>query len=151
MPAPENNGERGGSDSPPPATLLDALWGVFAELPGLVSDRVQLLSLELRRAGQALARIVGLLVAAAILAATAWLALWGAVAGGLSALGMHWGLALLAVLLINLAGAALAVARMRELAGRLRLPATLRHLTLRPDPPSPPEEAAHGAREAPAV
>lgn len=151
MPAPQNNGERGGGDSPPPATLMDALWGVFAELPGLVSDRVQLLSLELRRAGQALARIVGLLVAAAILGATAWVALWGAVAGGLSALGMHWALALLAVLLINLAGAALAVARMRELAGRLRLPATLRHLTLRPDPPSPSEETAHGAREAPAI
>lgn len=151
MPAPEDGSEPGGGEAPPPATLLDALWGVFAELPGLVSDRVRLLSLELRRAGQALARIVGLLVAAAILGATAWMALWGAVAGGLSALGMHWALALLAVLLINLAGAALVVARMRDLAGRLRLPATLRHLTPRPEPPSPPEEAAHGARQAPAV
>jgi hypothetical protein len=151
MPAPEDGSEPGGGESPPPATLLDALWGVFAELPGLVSDRVQLLSLELRRAGQVLARVVGLLVAAAILGATAWMALWGAVAGGLSALGMHWALALLAVLLINLAAAALVVARMRDLAGRLGLPATLRHLTLRPEPPSPPEEAAHGARQAPAV
>jgi hypothetical protein len=154
MPPPENSSEPGGRESPPPATLVDALMGVLAELPGLLSDRVQLLSLELRRAGLALARIVLLLVATAILGVTAWVALWGAVVGGLSALGMHWALALLAVLLINLAAAALAVARMRALAGRLGLPATLRHLTLRTEPPSSPEEAAHGAtqpREAPAV
>lgn len=155
MQAPENNNsDPGRGQAPPPATLLESFLGVLAELPGLFSDRVQLLSLELRRAGQALARIVLLLVATAILGVTAWVALWGAVVGGLSALGLHWALALLAVLLINLAAAALAMARMRELAGRLGLPATLRHLTLRTEPPSSPEEAAHGAtqpREAPAV
>lgn len=155
MPTPANHGsEPGGGASPPPAALLDALLGVFAELPGLLGDRVQLLSLELRRAGLALARIVLLLVATTILGVTAWVALWGAMVGGLSALGLHWALALLAMLLINLAAAALAVARMRRLAGRLRLPATLRHLTLRTEPPSSPQEAAHGAtqpREAPAV
>lgn len=156
MPAPANNSsEPAGGGSPPPATLLDALLEVFAELPGLFSDRIQLLSLELHRAGLALARIVLLLVATAILGVTAWVAMWGAVVGGLSVLGLHWALALLVVLLVNLAAAALVVARMRELAGWLQLPATLRHLTLRTEPPSSsPEEPSHGTsqpREAPAA
>jgi hypothetical protein len=156
MPAPVNGSSEPGSggESPPPATLLDALLGVLGELPGVLSDRVHLLSLELRRAGWALARIVLLLVVTAILGVTAWVAMWGAVVGGLAALGLHWALALLTVFLINLAAVALAVARMRELAGWLQLPATLRHLTLRTEPPSSTKEAAHGApqpREAPAA
>lgn len=142
------------SASAPPGSLADELQGIWRELPGLVSDRVVLLSLELRRAGQALGRIVMLIVATAILGVTAWVALWGCVVGGLAALGLHWTLALLAVLLLNLAGFALTVWRMRALAASLQLPATLRHLTLPPAPPvspvstesadaaSPPRQAA---------
>lgn len=126
------------SASAPPGSLADELQGIWRELPGLVSDRVVLLSLELRRAGQALGRIVMLIVATAILGVTAWVALWGCVVGGLAALGLHWTLALLAVLLLNLAGFALTVSRMRALAASLQLPATLRHLTLPPAPPESP-------------
>jgi hypothetical protein len=126
------------SASAPPGSLADALQGIWRELPGLISDRVVLLSLELRRAGQALARIVMLIVAVAILGVTAWVALWGCVVGALAALGVHWVLALLAVLLLNLAGAALAVSRMHALAVHLQLPATLRHLTLPPAAPVSP-------------
>jgi hypothetical protein len=56
---------------------LTSLQGLLRELTGLVSDRVELLSLELQRAGQVLAQIVALIVGAAILGMTAWLALWG--------------------------------------------------------------------------
>ena len=144
MPAPPSGSGPGGANMPP-ASLLDTLQGIWSDLPGLVSDRVQLLALELRRAGLALSRIVMLIVATAILGVTAWVALWGSVVGGLAALGLHWVLALLAVFLVNLAGAVLAVARMRALAAWLQLPATLRHLTVHPAQPPSPESADHAA------
>lgn len=100
------------------------------ELPGLISDRIELLSLELQRAGQVLAQIVGLIVAAAILAVTAWLALWGGVLMALVNAGLHWAAASLIVLVVNLGACWWAVARVRALALLLRLPATRRHLTL---------------------
>jgi hypothetical protein len=137
------------SPSAPPESLARALKGIWSELPGLVSDRVELLALELRRAGQALARIVVLIVAAAILGVTAWVALWGCVVGGLVAMGLHWTVALLAVLLLNLTGLALAVSRMRALATCLELPATLRHLTLQPPRPVSPPAPAHAAATPP--
>lgn len=118
-------------NSPPAAAqpeLLAMLQSVWRDLPGLVGDRIDLLSLELQRAGRALAQIVALLVAAAILGVTAWLALWAGIGVGLVELGLHWLLALLLVLLLNGAVAALALARLRRLLPLLRLPATRRHL-----------------------
>ena len=100
------------------------------ELPGLISDRIELLSLELQRAGKVLAQIVALIVAAAILAVTAWLALWGGVMVALIDAGLHWAAALLIVLVINLGACWWAVSRVRRLAPLLQLPATRRHLTL---------------------
>lgn len=149
MPPPLTRSEPGGAP-PPPSSLFDTLHSLWSELPGLISDRVHLLSLELRRAGQALAQIVMLIVATAILGVTAWLALWGAVVGGLAALGLHWAVALLAVLVVNLAAAGLALVRMRQLTAWLQLPATLRHLTLSPVPPpsAPPADASTRPREA---
>ena len=121
----------------PPADMLGTLQGLLRELPGLVSDRVELLSLELQRAGQVLAQIVALIVAAAILGVTAWLALWSGVVLALIAAGLHWAAASSIVLLINLAACWAAVARVRRLAPLLRLPATRRHLTLGPSAPAP--------------
>ncbi|MCK7497746.1 MAG: phage holin family protein [Comamonadaceae bacterium] len=111
---------------------LEGVQSVLRELPGLVSDRVELLSLELRRAGKALAQIVVLVVAATLLGVTAWLALWAGVTIALLQTGMHWALALLAVLAANLVAAALALLRIRKLIPVLQLPATRRHLTLSP-------------------
>ena len=120
------------------------------ELPGLISDRIELLSLELQRAGQVLAQIVALIVAAAILAVTAWLALWGGVMVALIGAGLHWTAASLIVLVINLGACGWAVARVRALAPLLQLPATRRHLTLKQPPtaspsPTPDEHAEHPA------
>ena len=114
---------------PPQRGWWETLQSIWRELPGLVSDRVDLLSLELHRAGRALAQIVALLVGAAILGVTAWLALWAGVAVGLVELGLHWSLSLLLVLALNAGVAWLAIARLRRLLPLLRLPATRRHLT----------------------
>jgi uncharacterized membrane protein YqjE len=134
----------------PQPSWLSSLQGLVHELPGLISDRIELLSLELQRAGQVLAQIVALIVVAAILAVTAWLALWGGVMVALIDAGLHWTAASLIVLAINLGACAWAVARVRALAPLLQLPATRRHLTLKQTPtasPSPPldEHAEHPA------
>lgn len=128
-----------------PALSLPALLREIAgELPGLVSDRIQLLSLEVRRAGLALAQIVALVVAIAVLAVTAWIALWVGVAAALMAWGLGMGWTVAGVMGLNLGAAALALLRVRRLAPLLALPATVRRLTLPAapptvDPPSSPE------------
>ncbi|WP_374672869.1 phage holin family protein [Ideonella sp.] len=134
-----DDGQDGGS-------LTRTLQALLHELPGLVSDRVELFALELGRAASALARLVAWVVAIAILGVTAWLALWSGVVVGLVQAGWHWSLALLAVMVANLAAVAFAVTQVRGLAGRVSLPATRRHLTLarRSDPDSePPSSPVH--------
>lgn len=129
-----------GTTRPPPAraderaaavSLLDLVQSLLREVPGLISDRVELLSLELGRAGAALAKIVALTVAVAILGITAWAALWTGVVMGLLALDWHWALALGVVILANAGAIVWAALQMRRLAGLLKLPATRRHLTMR--------------------
>jgi hypothetical protein len=117
-----------GATAPPWQTLGTLLH----ELPGLVSDRVHLLSLEVKRAGVASAHIAVLAVLAAIMLSTAWLALWAGVIVGLMQVGAHWLFAFGLVLLLNVGGAAWALMRLKSLTPMLGLPATLRHLTLAP-------------------
>lgn len=116
-----------GGRTPPPWQVLTAL---LQELPGLVSDRVHLLSLEVKRAGQTLVRMIALVLAGAILLATAWLALWAAISVMLVAAGLGWGWAFVIVLLLNLGAAAWALLQAKRLAPLLGLPATVRHLTI---------------------
>ena len=125
--------------------LFDTLQSLVQDLPGLVSDRVDLLSLELRRAGRALAQIVVLVVAGAILGITAWLVLWGAIVVGLVALGMPLASTLFLVVAINVGAAVWALRRARKLVPSLGLPATRRHLRVSPSPLPPagaPDPAA---------
>jgi len=117
--------------SAPVTEQLRALW---RELPGLVSDRVELLSLELHRALQALAQIVALLVAMAVLGVTAWLAMWAAIVKLLVTAGMPWAVALLVAIAVNVLAIVAALLRVRSLLPMLKLPATRRHLTVAPDP-----------------
>lgn len=118
--------------APPAQGWLDALQSVLQELPGLVSDRVELFSLELVRAGRALAQMLMLVVAVAVLAVTGWLALWAGITVALLEAGLHWAAALALVLALNLVAALLALRRIRRLVPLLRLPRTRRHLTLSP-------------------
>ena len=138
---------RRGSES-----LFDLARSILRELPALVGDRVELLSLELQRAGVALAKVLVLAGAAAIFALTGWLALWGVLIGLLMALGLQWAVAFAVALLINLAAAAWALWRARSLARLLGLPATRRHLMV--GLTEPPTRAAAPTRahdEEPAV
>jgi hypothetical protein len=121
--------------TPPPATpdevvsLPRAVGALFADLPGLLSDRVHLLALELRRASSALGQMVALGLLAAILFATAWITLWVGLAAALLAVGLAWPWIVLLVLFVNLAAAVWALMRVKALAPLLALPATLRRLT----------------------
>jgi len=124
-------------DVPPPheappdevVSLPKAVGALFADLPGLLSDRVHLLSLELRRASNALGQMVALGLLAAILFATAWITLWVGLAAAFLAMGLAWPWIVLLVLFINLAAGSWAVMRVKALAPLLALPATLRRLT----------------------
>jgi hypothetical protein len=109
---------------------VQRLW---RDLLGLVSDRVDLLSLELHSAGRALAQMLLWVVAASILGVTAWFALCGAAAMFLLERGLHWSTVLLLVTGVNLVAACIALARAKALAPRLSLPATRRHLSLGED------------------
>ena len=130
--------------SQPWLEMLQSLW---RDVPGLLSDRVELLTLELQRAGMALAKIVVLVVAAAILGVTAWLLLWAGIVVGLVALGLPTWLVLIGAFLLNLLAILGAVAYLKTLLPLLRLPATRRHLTITPDPtPTAPASPPQGPR-----
>ena len=105
--------------------LLRSLGETF---PELVRRRVRLLTLELRRAGDALALIAALTIVAALMLTTAWLALWGALAAALIEAGLHWGWVALLILLLNGAAALMLLQKVRTLGHLLTLPATLRQL-----------------------
>ncbi len=132
----------------PEVPWLATLQGLARDLPGLLSDRIELFSLEMRRAGRVLAQMVALIVAVAILGVSAWLALCACVVGALMAAGLPWAAALLVLLLCNAALCAAAVQRLRRLAPQLALPATRRHLTAHSAPapaPAAMPEPAHAA------
>lgn len=133
---------RAGPEGLASESLLDNVKQLLRDLPGLVSDRVHLLALELKRSGLALAQMVGLVVAAGVLLCTAWLALWTGIGIALVEAGLAWGWTLVLILLINLGAAWLAVKRALALARYLALPATLRRLTLGPPSPVAPRGAA---------
>ena len=118
-------------DAGPPAevSLWQAIGLLIDNLPGIVSDRVHLLALELRRAGLALGQMLALLVFAAIGALTAWFALWVGIVAGLIALDLEWGWAVLIVFVANAGLAWFAVNRATSMAPLLKLPATIRSLT----------------------
>jgi Putative Actinobacterial Holin-X, holin superfamily III len=131
------------SGTPPEPAGAGSMWQqlqqLLRELPHLLSDRVDLLALELERAGRALARIVVLVVAGAVLAVTAWLAAWVVVFMALLAIGLSPIGALALVLMFNALAAWLAFEHAQKLVGVLSLPATRRHLTVSPAKQAPRE------------
>lgn len=134
-----------------PRGLLESVRALWDELPGLLSDRLDLLVLELKRAGDALVQIVVLLIAVAVLGVTALLALWAGIALGLVEQGLHWSLALLVVVVLNAVVAFWGWWRLRRLLPLLFLPATCRHLSPRAVGPlsDPPVHAGDAAAATP--
>lgn len=120
-----------------PASLTRQLQALLQDLPGLFSDRVELLSLELHRAARALAQLVALTVAVAVLGVTVWLLLCVGAIRLLVMAGLTPEGALLVALLVNGLAIGLALQRMKRLLPRLSLPATRRHLV----PAAEPENA----------
>jgi len=116
------------SPDPRSQPWVRSLQDLVAVLPGLLSDRLELLALELHRAGRSLVQIMALVLATAILVTTAWFVLCGGLSMALVAQGLSWPLALLAVLPVNLVLAWAAMSRVRGLLANLGLPATRRHL-----------------------
>lgn len=122
-----------------PRPSLSALFGgLLSELPGLVSDRVELLSLELQRAGLALLHITCLGLVLTVLGMAGWLIVWALVMIGLVAAGLSWAMALGVALLVHALLGWWAVNRIRRLLPSLGLPATRRQLMFRA--PMPPDE-----------
>lgn len=120
---------RGRHASPGPSSA-QLIISLLHDIPGMISDRVHLAALELRRARHALLQMVVLAVIAAVLVTTAWLAFCAAIVLALRSMGMLWYGAIVLVLLVNAIGGWLAIRRARALVDHLALPATVRHLTL---------------------
>ena len=109
--------------------IAGGLHGLLDDLRGAVGERVELLSLELSAAVDAAVQILVLLVATAIVAVTAWLAMWAVLVGLLVEAGLGWVWALLAVAALNVVATMVALAYARRLLPRLGMPATRRRLT----------------------
>jgi hypothetical protein len=138
----------------PASPLGDLLGGLLKELPGLISDRVELLSLELNRAGLALLHITCLGLALTVLGLAGWLLLWALVTAALVVAGLHWALALMGALLVHGVLGWWVVHRVRQLLPSIGLPATRRRLMFKaPAPPSPgvPDEPTASTTTAAAV
>ena len=92
--------------SSPPGIFDDAklLWG---ELIDLLHDRLQLVVLETKQAGESLVKMIAAGVMVAVLLGSAWLCLLGAIILGLIELGLMASVAMLLGMLSNLLLAAL--------------------------------------------
>jgi Putative Actinobacterial Holin-X, holin superfamily III len=131
------------AESRRPPSLPQLLGRLFDDLPGVVSDRVHLLTLEMRRATRALVKVLVLSMVAGLLAITAWLALWAGLAAAAIHFGVPWGWVAVCSVLLNAVLAGVAVSRALKIAPLLALPATIRRLTHGPGEPS-----ARSAQEA---
>ncbi len=117
-----------------PESLMDTLRSLWHDIPRLLSDRVELFSLELHRAGLALLQIVVLGIGLAVVAITAWLILWSLIITGLTLVGLHWMGAFALALAVHVVIGAWLVLRAKTLLPMLRLPATRRHLMFSTSP-----------------
>ena len=134
-----HDASRSPEDDRRPPSLGAVFGGLLSELPGLVSDRVELLSLELQRAGLALLHMVCLGIALTVMGMAAWLIVWALVMLAMVTAGLSWAIALGVSLLVHVLLGWWAVNRIRRLIPTLGLPATRRQLMFRA--PVPPDEA----------
>lgn len=116
------------------SSFLRPLTTLIESLPNLISDRVQLASLEIRRAGKALGLVIGCVLAGAVCLATAWIALWICISVTLVDMGVSRGVVAAAVLLVNVLMAAAALWWGWSKVHLIALPATVRQLTVSQSP-----------------
>jgi hypothetical protein len=128
----------------PEASLTDLIRGIWREIPGLLSDRIELLAAELDRAGLVLLHLVQLGIAMAVLGLSAWLMLWCLAVGGLVLVGLHWLAAIAAGLAVQIALMIWLFLRVKKLVPLLGLPVSRRRLRFSNAPSaSPPPDASH--------
>jgi hypothetical protein len=121
-----------GETPSPPHSVLDELSDTFASARRVVSDFLELLSLEARRAGLTLVWMVACGAAAAILVVTAWLGLMAALALWAVSLGIPWVTAVTVISLANLVAAAIMTSVCIGMSRDLLFPATKRQLEPKP-------------------
>jgi hypothetical protein len=112
----------------PEPGLLEQAGLLWAELRGLAHDQFELVALEVRQACSRFALMVGLALAAAALAATAWLGLVAAVVLWMIERGASPAGALLAAVAANLAVAAACVLLLLRQGRELPFAASLRSI-----------------------
>jgi hypothetical protein len=122
------------SISPEPPGFGQTLQALREELMLAVHERVHLVALEFRQVSLNAAQMVMLAMAAGLMLASAWATVLVATYKACTAYGLHWGLALLLVTVLNLVCAALVWLRAHALSHAFTLPATRRMLTRRPEP-----------------
>ncbi|WP_416762949.1 hypothetical protein ACNI65_10695 [Roseateles sp. So40a] len=127
---------------------LGDLQGMARAARGMVSGRLLLLSLELRRARHGLVSLVILGVVAAIAGATAWIAFWALIAALAVHFGLSWPWAFAGVLVLNLLVLVWVAAAMKALTPMLALPASRRQFHWLFNDPMDPEESSADGRTA---
>lgn len=119
-------------DAAPPSGVIDALSALFTSARTALSDILELLSLEARRAGLALMWMVVCGVIAAICIVATWLGLMAALALWLVSLGLPVLAAVLAVAVLNGLSGAVLIYRCVGMSRDLLFSATRRQLAPAP-------------------
>ena len=116
------------SSQPKPMGIAEQLSGAFAGARGLLSNLLDLFTLEARHAGLTLVLMLACGVIGAILVVAAWLGLVAAAALWAVSLGSSWEAALGTAVLANLAAAAALFWLCARVSRDLLFPATRRQL-----------------------
>lgn len=123
------------AESPPAAQgFFGAIAGAFSSVRQILADFVELVTIEIRRAGLTLVWMVALGAVSAMLIVAAWLCLMAVLALWLVSQGVAWIGAIVLVALLNLLAAAVAAFFCVRLSRNLLLPATQRQLKARASP-----------------
>lgn len=118
MPAPDDD----------PTSLNQAIRAWRSALADTLSDGLRLLALEGRLAGLSLSAMLGLALLAALLIASAWLALLATLLIGLNHWGVPWWIGLLLAAVINLLLGGLLIQRIIRLSRNLLFTASRRQV-----------------------
>lgn len=122
-PLPTNGPVDAGADLPRIGETLSALRD---ELMHALHERLHLIALECRQVSMNATQMVLLATVAGLMLASAWATVLTGIYMACTSHGMHWGVALLIVFLVNLAGAGVAWLRAHALSDAFSFPATLR-------------------------
>lgn len=114
-----------------PTSLSQAIRAWRAALADTLSDGLRLLALEGRLAGLSLATMAGLALLAALLIASAWLALLATLLIGLNHWGLPWWIGLLLLAALNLLLGGLLIRRIIRLSRNLLFSASRRQFDYR--------------------